>query len=135
MSFLGEPPLVPHDPCVALIAHDRQKEELLAFLKEQRDYFSTVRLVATQSTGQRVASELGLSVQCVPHGPLGGDLVIGSMVVQGQVQAVFFFRDPLMAQPHEPDVSALLRVCDVHRVPLATNVATAQCLVAKLHGS
>jgi methylglyoxal synthase len=117
---------------VALIGHDRKKESLIEFVRQHRDYFATARLVATESTGARIHGELGLEIKLVPHGPLGGDLVIGSLIVQGQIEAVFFFRDPLTAQPHEPDVSALLRVCDVHEVPLATNQATAECLIAWL---
>ena len=77
----------------------------------------------------RLSEELGLTVERVAHGPHGGDLVIGGRVVTGHVEAIFFFRDPLTAQPHEPDVSALLRVCDVHAIPLATNVATAEAIV------
>jgi methylglyoxal synthase len=76
--------------------------------------------------------ELGLDVEAVVHGPEGGDLIIGGRVATGDVKAVFFFRDPLTAQPHEPDVSALLRVCDVHKVPLATNQGTAAAVVAWL---
>jgi methylglyoxal synthase len=117
---------------VALIGHDRKKEALADFVRQHRDYFATARLVATESTGALLNSELGLDIKLVTHGPLGGDLVIGAMIVQNQIQAVFFFRDPLTAQPHEPDVSALLRVCDVHNVPLATNQGTAECLIAWL---
>lgn len=119
---------------VALIGHDRKKEALVEFVHQHRDYFAQERLVATESTGARLNAELGLAVKLVTHGPLGGDLVIGAMIAQGQIKAVFFFRDPLTAQPHEPDVSALLRVCDVHNVPLATNAGTAECLIAWLRG-
>jgi methylglyoxal synthase len=117
---------------VALIGHDRKKDDLLAFVRQHRDYFSTARLVATESTGARLKAELHVDIKLVTHGPLGGDLVIGAMIAQSQIKAVFFFRDPLTAQPHEPDVSALLRVCDVHNVPLATNQGTAECLIAWL---
>lgn len=117
---------------VALIGHDRKKEALVEFVRQHRDYFATVGLVATESTGSRLNAELGLGIKLVTHGPLGGDLVIGAMIAQSQIKAVFFFRDPLTAQPHEPDVSALLRVCDVHNVPLATNEGTAHCLIAWL---
>ena len=75
---------------------------------------------------------LGLNVERVAHGPFGGDLIIGGRVSEGTVKAVLFFRDPLTAQPHEPDVSALMRVCDVHKIPLATNLATAEAVVARL---
>jgi methylglyoxal synthase len=120
------------EKCVALIGHDRKKETLIDFVRQHRDYFATAKLVATESTGTRLSAELGLKIELVTHGPLGGDLVIGAKIAQGQIRAVFFFRDPLTAQPHEPDVSALLRVCDVHNVPLATNEGTAECLIAWL---
>lgn len=123
---------LPESKYVALIGHDRKKEALVDFVRQHHDYFATTRLVATESTGARLNSELGLEIKLVTHGPLGGDLVIGAMIVRSQIKAVFFFRDPLTAQPHEPDVSALLRVCDVHNVPLATNQGTAECLIAWL---
>jgi methylglyoxal synthase len=119
---------------IALIAHDQKKDALVEFLRGQREFFATEQLVATESTGQRLKTELGLEVKTVTHGPLGGDLMIGAMIVQDQIKAVFFLRDPLTAQPHEPDVSALLRVCDVHAIPLATNLGTAECLIAWLKG-
>lgn len=117
---------------IALIAHDAQKDDLLGFVRRHVDFFRSQQLVATGNTGELIASECGLEVERVAHGPFGGDLMIGSRVAQGQVEAVLFFRDPLTAQPHEPDVSALMRVCDVHRVPLATNLATAECVVESL---
>jgi methylglyoxal synthase len=119
---------------IALIGHDQKKETLVDFVRRHREFFAGEQLVATESTGQRLKADLGLDVKLVTHGPLGGDLVIGGMIAQDQIGAVFFFRDPLTAQPHEPDVSALLRVCDVHAVPLATNLGTAECLVAWLRG-
>jgi methylglyoxal synthase len=85
--------------------------------------------VATGNTGALVEQVTGLDVERVAHGPEGGDLIIGGRVALGQIAAVIFFRDPLTAQPHEPDVSALLRVCDVHNVPLATNPATAEAII------
>lgn len=117
---------------LALIAHDEKKDDLVAFAQGHLAFLRTQRLVATGSTGARLQAELGLEVECVAHGPHGGDLIIGGRVAQGQVQAVLFFRDPLTAQPHEPDVSALMRVCDVHDVPLATNRATAEAVVELL---
>jgi methylglyoxal synthase len=114
---------------IALIAHDQLKPTLLEFVRQHRDVFATQKLVATGSTGRLIATELDLTVECVAHGPSGGDLIIGGRVAEGKVIAVFFFRDPLTAQPHEPDVSALMRVCDVHNVPLATNAATALAVV------
>jgi methylglyoxal synthase len=114
---------------IALIAHDAQKAALLDFARTHGEFFRTRRLVATGNTGKMLRDELGLDVERVIHGPEGGDLIIGGRVAQGQVEAVLFFRDPLTAQPHEPDVSALMRVCDVHQVPLATNRATAEAVV------
>ena len=114
---------------IALIAHDAQKDDMVAFVRKHVDYFRTQQLVATGNTGELLASECGLTVEKVAHGPFGGDLMIGSRVAQGKIAAVLFFRDPLTAQPHEPDVSALMRVCDVHQVPLATNVATAEAVI------
>ena len=114
---------------IALIAHDQLKPTLLEFVRLHRELFATHKLVATGSTGRLIADELDLEIERVAHGPAGGDLIIGGRVAEGQITAVFFFRDPLTAQPHEPDVSALMRVCDVHNVPLATNAATALAVV------
>jgi methylglyoxal synthase len=117
---------------IALIAHDALKSELREFVTSQSSFFSSQPLVATASTGRLLREELGLTVECVAHGPFGGDLIIGGRVAEGLIRAVLFFRDPLTAQPHEPDVSALMRVCDVHKVPLATNRATAKAVVAAM---
>lgn len=114
---------------IALIAHDQKKRALVEFVRRHLEYFRGERLVATGSTGALLAGELGIEVERVAHGPEGGDLIIGGRVAQGQIAAVIFFRDPLTAQPHEPDVSALLRVCDVHNIPLATNTASAEAIV------
>ncbi len=114
---------------IALIAHDKKKAELLEFAREHVEFFRHYKLVATGNTGKLLHDELGLDVERVAHGPEGGDLMIGGRVAEGKIQAVLFFRDPLTAQPHEPDVSALMRVCDVHSVPLATNRATAEAVV------
>src|SRR5262245_9774589 len=117
---------------IALIAHDQKKPALVEFVLRHRDVFERHPLVATGSTGRLIAENLGLNVECVAHGPDGGDLINGGRVALGQILAVIFFRDPLTAQPHEPDVSALMRVCDVHRVPLATNLGTAEAIAAWL---
>lgn len=110
---------------IALIAHDAQKESMVRLIQQYRDELSGSRLVATKSTGRLIKERTGLEVRLVESGPLGGDQQIGAMVICGEVQAVIFLRDPLTAQPHEPDITALLRVCDVHNIPLATNTATA----------
>ena len=114
---------------LALIAHDAQKDDLVQFVKLHIEFFRTQELVATGNTGKMLSEQLGLQVERVAHGPFGGDLIIGGRVAEGKVTALLFFRDPLTAQPHEPDVTALLRVCDVHLVPLATNKATAAAVV------
>lgn len=114
---------------IALIAHDAQKPAFLEFVRSHIDFFRSHQLIATGNTGKMLADELGLNVERVTHGPHGGDLIIGGRVAEGKIEAVLFFRDPLTAQPHEPDVSALMRVCDVHEVPLATNRATAAAVV------
>jgi len=118
---------------LALIAHDQKKPALVEFVQRYRGVFERFPLVATGSTGRLIAEQTGLPVECVAHGPDGGDLIIGARVALGQIRAVIFFRDPLTAQPHEPDVSALMRVCDVHQVPLATNLGTADAIAAWLH--
>lgn len=117
---------------LALIAHDQKKEALLKFAQRHLDQLKHYPLVATGTTGLRLQEELDLTVERVAHGPEGGDLVIGSRVVAGQISGIIFFRDPLTAQPHEPDISALMRVCDVHNVPLATNEASAEAILLLL---
>jgi methylglyoxal synthase len=117
---------------IALIAHDEKKDDMSAFVARHADFLRTQKLVATGSTGERLMRETGLAIERVAHGPEGGDLIIGGRVAMGEVHAVLFFRDPLTAQPHEPDVSALMRVCDVHNVPLATNPAAAEAVLLYL---
>lgn len=114
---------------LALIAHDAKKEEMVAFCQRHRALLSRFPLLATGTTGRRIAEATGLPVKRLLSGPLGGDQQIGARVAEGRVLAVIFFRDPLTAQPHEPDVQALLRVCDVHGVPLASNPAAAEALI------
>lgn len=114
---------------IALIAHDNKKLDMAMFVRDHIDIFRQHELVATSGTGKILQEKTGLTVERITHGPDGGDLIIGARVATGQIDAVIFFRDPLTAQPHEPDVSALLRVCDVHNVPLATNLGTAEAIV------
>src|SRR5690554_2411293 len=118
---------------IALIAHDKKKDDMVAFALAHRDILQNVELVATGTTGKRLMEATGLPVQRVQSGPYGGDQQIGAMVANGEVAAVIFLRDPLTAQPHEPDITALLRVCDVHDIPLATNLATADLILRALH--
>ncbi len=114
---------------VALIAHDKMKLELALFALQHKEVLARHPLVATGTTGGILRDKTGLNVERVLSGPLGGDQQIGARIALDEVRAVIFFRDPLTAQPHEPDVSALLRLCDVHDVPLATNPASAQALM------
>lgn len=118
---------------IALIAHDKKKLDLIAFAKDNRALLERFGLVATGTTGQLLKEKVGLHVEPLLSGPLGGDQQIGARVAEGKVLAVIFFRDPLTAQPHEPDVSALMRLCDVHNVPLATNLAAAEAALMWLH--
>ncbi|MDY7019199.1 MAG: methylglyoxal synthase [Chloroflexota bacterium] len=115
---------------LALIAHDSKKEEIVLLAKAHREELAQLDLVATRSTGTLIEARTGLSLTLVESGPHGGDQQIGALVAKGDVKAVIFLRDPLTAQAHEPDISALLRVCDVHNVPLATNSATAEVVLS-----
>lgn len=119
-------------PKVALIAHDRKKAEIIEFVKKHRNVFELCELYATGTTGRLIQQECKLPVNAMQSGPFGGDQQIGARVTDGSIDLVVFLRDPLTAQPHEPDVSALLRVCDVHNVALATNRATAEMLINAL---
>jgi methylglyoxal synthase len=114
---------------LALVAHDSKKDDMVQLVKAHRDQLVDIDLVATRGTGQLIQELTGLPVRLIQSGPLGGDQQIGAMVANGDVQAVIFLRDPLTAHPHEPDVSALLRVCDVHDIPLATNLTTAEAIL------
>ncbi|MFN3267084.1 MAG: methylglyoxal synthase [Deinococcales bacterium] len=114
---------------IALIAHDDKKDDLARFILENKALFARFGLVGTGTTGRVISEQTGLAVTRLMSGPLGGDQQIGGAIAENRVLAVFFYRDPLTAQPHEPDVSALLRICDVHNVPLATNLATSKALV------
>lgn len=117
---------------IALIAHDKRKDDIVAFCRRHLAFLKECRLIATGTTGLRIQEATGLEVERMQSGPYGGDQQIGAQVASGAVQAVFFFRDPLTAQPHEPDITALMRVCDVHNVPLATNEASAECIILAL---
>lgn len=114
---------------IALIAHDEKKNEIVNFSIAYEHIFSQHSLYATGTTGKRIMAETNLSIERLMSGPLGGDQQIGSLIATGHMDLIIFFRDPLTAQPHEPDVSALLRLCDVYAIPLATNIATAELLI------
>ncbi|PID20912.1 methylglyoxal synthase [Sporosarcina sp. P3] len=114
---------------IALIAHDEKKAELVNFTIAYEQIFAKHTLFATGTTGLRIMEETDLFVTRLMSGPLGGDQQMGAMIATGELDLILFFRDPLTAQPHEPDVSALLRLCDVYGIPLATNLASAELLL------
>ena len=120
---------------IALIAHDRQKDEMQAFCVRHKATLARFELIATGTTGQRIVEATGLPVHRYLSGPLGGDAQIASRIAQKEVAAVIFLVDPLFAHPHEPDIQGLLRVCNVHNVPLATNLATADLVLAGVAAS
>lgn len=114
---------------LALIAHDARKDDLVAFALRRREDLARFALLATGTTGGRLADDVGLEVEAVRSGPVGGDVQIGARLLEGEVAGVLFFRDPMTAHPHEPDIQALLKLCDIHGVPLATNEATAELVL------
>lgn len=113
---------------IALIAHDGKKAEMVTFLLENKALLENVDIVATGTTGKHI-ERAGLKVEKVLSGPLGGDAQIAAMAATKSVDIVIFFRDPLDKHPHEPDVQMLMRICDVHNIPLATNPATAELML------
>ena len=116
---------------IALIAHDARKQDLVDFVYQNLEVLRQVKLVATGNTSDKVR-EAGLDVESKLSGPMGGDAQIAAMVAEKQLEAVIFFRDPLGKNPHEPDVQMLMRICDLHKVPLATNPSTAHYLIQGL---
>ncbi|WP_367649477.1 methylglyoxal synthase [Paenibacillus sp. NEAU-GSW1] len=117
---------------IAFIAHDRKKEEMVNFVLAYEHVFTPHRLYSTGTTGTRIMEQTKLNIHRFMSGPLGGDQQIGALVAQNEMDLIVFLRDPLMAQPHEPDIIALLRLCDVQGIPVATNVASAELLVKAL---
>jgi len=118
---------------IAVIAHDGKKAEMVQFLMQHLDVFkqNNIDIVATGTTGKN-ARKSGLEVECLLSGPLGGDAQIAAQVAEGKIDMVLFFRDPLDKHPHEPDIQMLMRICDVHNIPLATNPAAAASLIKSL---
>ena len=114
---------------IALIAHDKKKEEIIEIAKKYKEVLANYELYATGTTGTLIMGETGLSIHRMKSGPLGGDQQIGAMLANGEIGLVIFLRDPLTAQPHEPDVSALLRLSDVQSIPLATNARSAKVML------
>lgn len=114
---------------IALIAHDKKKDQMIRFARDNEVFLSEHILYATGTTGKMIMENTKLKITLCKSGPLGGDQEIGSLVANGKIDVVIFFRDPLTAQPHEPDVNALLRLCDVYEIPLATNISTATMII------
>ena len=117
---------------IALIAHDKKKTAIIELAKAYKDVLAEHELYATGTTGTLIMGETALPIHRMKSGPLGGDQQIGAMLANGELDIVIFLRDPLTAQPHEPDVSALLRLCDVQKIPLATNSTSATILLEAL---
>lgn len=117
---------------IALIAHDKKKSDMIRLSKKYKEVLAKHEIFATGTTGTMVMGETGIRINRMKSGPLGGDQQIGSMIANSQLDLVIFLRDPLTAQPHEPDVSALLRLCDVTKIPLATNISSAEIMLKAL---
>lgn len=116
---------------IAIIAHDGKKADMVAFLLKNKSLLDNAEIVATGTTGSHVEKS-GLSVVKMLSGPLGGDAQIAALAAEKKLDGIIFFRDPLDKHPHEPDVQMLMRICDVHNIPLATNPATAELVIHKL---
>ena len=116
---------------IALIAHDGKKASMVSFVMKRLAFFQRedVDIVATGTTGTLVANAGVNKVECVASGPMGGDAEIGAMVTRGEIDGVVFFRDPLDKHPHDVDISMLMRLCDVHEIPLATNYKSAHIMI------
>lgn len=114
---------------IALIAHDHKKQEMLDWAAANREVLARYELCGTGTTARLVAEATGLAVKAYLSGPLGGDQQIGAKVAEGDIDMVIFFWDPLEAQPHDPDVKALLRIAVVYDIPIATNKATADFVI------
>ncbi|MEG2338993.1 MAG: methylglyoxal synthase, partial [Clostridium sp.] len=114
---------------IALIAHDEMKNTMVGFCIGYESILSQYGLYATGTTGKRIEAETKLKVKRLASGPLGGDQQIGSLVVSQDIDLVIFLRDPMTAQAHEPDIQALIRLCDVYHVPIATNLASAEIFI------
>ena len=117
---------------IALIAHDKKKDDIIKLAIKYKDVLKEHRLFATGTTGSLIMAETGLDIIRMKSGPLGGDQQIGSMIADGELDLVIFLCDPLTSQPHEPDVSALMRLCDVRNIPLATNKTSAAIMLKAL---
>ena len=119
---------------IALIAHDKKKNDIIELAIRYKDVLKDHELYATGTTGTLIMGETALNIKRMKSGPLGGDQQIGAMLADGNMDLVIILRVPLTAQPHEPDVSALLRLCDVQSIPLATNQSSAKVMLEALKG-
>lgn len=117
---------------IALIAHDRKKPLMVKLVTAYEEILGQHELYATGTTGTKIMEATGLNVHRFKSGPLGGDQQIGALISEDQMDVVIFLRDPLAAQPHEPDVNALIRLSDVYEIPLATNIGSAEVLIRGL---
>ncbi|GAA0297271.1 methylglyoxal synthase [Gracilibacillus halotolerans] len=117
---------------IALIAHDKKKDDMVNFTIAYTNILKDHQLFATGTTGKRIEEATGLEVYRFASGPLGGDQQIGARIATDEMDLVIFFRDPLTAQPHEPDISALMRLCDVYQIPLVTNIGGAEVMIRAL---
>lgn len=117
---------------IALIAHDKKKNDMIEFCEKNVEILKTHTLIATGTTGKRITEATNLDIERLKSGPLGGDQEIGARIAQGKVDMILFFRDPLTPQPHEPDVNALFRLSDVYMIPLASNKVTASMFLYAL---
>lgn len=117
---------------IALVAHDKKKQTMIEFVTKHKEVLCLHTLFATGTTGSKIIESTNLHITCLNSGPLGGDQQIGALISERKIDIVIFFRDPLSAQPHEPDIIALLRLCDVYNIPLATNIACGEIILNTL---
>ncbi len=129
----GKSPVIGAQKHIALIAHDNLKDELCQWCASHKETLAGHFLFGTGTTASRIISHTGLPVQPLMSGPLGGDVQIGAMIVNGEIDLVVFFSDPLTAQPHDPDVKALLRIAQLYDIPIANNRATADFIISSVY--
>ncbi len=122
--------LIPITKTIALVAHDHKKDELLRWVKKHKHILNQHRLIATGTTGKLIENEIGVDVQRVMSGPLGGDQQLGALIAEGKIDMVIFFWDPMEAQPHDSDVKAFLRVCVVWNIVIASDPSTADFVIS-----